>query len=63
MVEVYIISNPTDRSVVSAEPGGAVVFFPLPEGYQDLQFENGMLGEQYLEAPGGFVDTISVPPE
>jgi hypothetical protein len=34
----------------------------LPDGYQDLQFENGALGEQYLEAPGGFVDTTSVPP-
>jgi mono/diheme cytochrome c family protein len=62
VVEVYIISNPTDRSVVSAEAGGGVVFFPLPDGYQDLQFENGALGEQYLEAPGGFVDTTSVPP-
>lgn len=62
VVEVYIISNPTDQSIVSAEPGGGVVFFPLPEGYQDLQFEDGMLGGQYLEAPGGFVDTSSVPP-
>mgnify|MGYP001055407569 CR=1 FL=1 len=62
VVEVYIVSNPTDKSVVSAEAGGGVVFFPLPEGYQDLQFENGTLGEQYLEAPGGFVDTVSVPP-
>jgi mono/diheme cytochrome c family protein len=62
VVEVYIISNPTDRSVVSAEPGGGVVFFPLPDGYQDLQFENGTLGSEYLAAPGGFVDTMSVPP-
>jgi mono/diheme cytochrome c family protein len=62
VVEVYIISNPTDQSVISAEAGGGVVFFPLPDGYQELQFENGALGEQYLEAPGGFVDTTSVPP-
>jgi len=62
VVEVYIISNPTDQSVVSAEPGGPVVFFPLPAGYQDLQFEDGALGERYQEAPGGFVDTTSVPP-
>ncbi len=62
VVEVYIISNPTDRSIISAEPGGGVVFFPLPEGYQDLQFEDGVLGSEYLEAPGGFVDTSSVPP-
>ncbi len=62
VVEVYIVSNPTDKSVVSAEADGGVVFFPLPAGYQDLQFENGALGEQYLEAPGGFVDTVSVPP-
>mgnify|MGYP001052828099 FL=1 len=62
VVEVYIISNPTDQSVVSAEPGGPVVFFPLPAGYQNLQFEDGALGERYQEAPGGFVDTTSVPP-
>ena len=62
VTEIYIISNPTDRSIVSAEAGGAVAFFPLPEGYQDLTFGEGMLGEQYLEVPGGFVDTVSVPP-
>jgi mono/diheme cytochrome c family protein len=62
VVEVYIISNPTNQAVVSAEPGGPVVFFPLPEGYQNLQFENGTLGERYLETSGGFVDTTSVPP-
>ena len=62
VTEIYIISNPTDRSIVSEEAGGPVVFFPLPEGYQDLTFGEGMLGDQYLEVPGGFVDTVSVPP-
>ena len=62
VTEIYIISNPTDQSIVPEDAGGPVAFFPLPEGYQNLSFGEGMLGDQYLEVPGGFADTVSVPP-
>jgi len=62
VVEVYIVSNPTNLSIVPAESGEGVVFFPLPQGYTDLQFEEGVLGERFLEVPGGFMDTLTVQP-
>jgi mono/diheme cytochrome c family protein len=61
VMEFYIISNPTNLAIIPAETGGAVVFFPLPEGYTDLQLDSA-LGERYLETPGGFVDTVTVLP-
>jgi hypothetical protein len=62
VVELYIISNPTDRAVVAEEEGGPVVSFSLPEGATNLEFQDGTLGERFIETPGGFADTLRVPP-
>lgn len=62
VVEVFVISNPTNQAVVAAEEGGPVVSFPLPEGATNLQFQDGSLGDRYLETPDGFADTQSVRP-
>jgi hypothetical protein len=62
VIEVFIVSNPSTLSVVAAEEGGPVAFFPLPEGATNLQFQDGTLGERYLEMPGGFADTLTVEP-
>jgi mono/diheme cytochrome c family protein len=62
VVEVFVISNPTNKAVVAAEEGGPVVSFPLPEGATSLQFQDGSLGDRYLETPEGFADTQSVRP-
>jgi len=62
VVEVFIISNPTELAVVSSSEDGAVVTFPLPEGYTNLEFQDGELGNRYVEVPGGFADTMSVKP-
>jgi hypothetical protein len=62
VVEVFVISNPTDTAIVAAEPGGPVASFLLPEGATDLQFQDGVLGGRYLEIPGGFADTATVQP-
>jgi len=62
VVEVFVISNPTNKAVVAAEEGGGVVSFPLPEGATNLQFQDGSLGDRYLETPDGFADTQSVRP-
>jgi mono/diheme cytochrome c family protein len=62
VVEVFVISNPTDKAVVAAEQGGPVVAFPLPAGATNLQFQDGSLGDRYLETPEGFADTLSVRP-
>jgi mono/diheme cytochrome c family protein len=62
VVELYIISNPTNLAVIGEEPNGPVLTFTLPENAQDLQFQDGMLGERYVEIPGGFADTLTVRP-
>jgi hypothetical protein len=62
IVEVFVISNPTNKAIVAAEEGGAVVSFLLPEGAANLQFQDGSLGDRYLETPDGFADTLSVRP-
>ena len=62
VVEVFIISNPTNFAIVAEGPGGPVASFLLPEGATDLQFQDGVLGERYVEIPGGFADTTTVQP-
>ena len=39
-----------------------MVTFPLPAGYTNLQFQDGALGDRYLEVPQGFADTMTVKP-
>jgi len=62
VVELYVISNPSDKTLVASEPGGPVVHFTLPKGATNLQFQDGELGGRYLQTAEGFADTISVQP-
>jgi hypothetical protein len=62
VVEVFIISNPSNQAVIAPTEGGAVVTFPLPEGYTSLQFQDGALGGRYMEVSQGFADTTTVSP-
>jgi mono/diheme cytochrome c family protein len=62
VIELYLISNPTNKTVVPANPGDAVVTFTLPAGATNLQFQDGALGARYIETPGGFGDTSPVIP-
>jgi hypothetical protein len=62
VVEVFIISNPTNQTVVAPSEDGTVVTFPLPEGYSNLQFQEGAIGDPYVEVPQGFADTTPVSP-
>ena len=62
VVEVFIISNPSQQAVVAPAEGGSVVTFPLPTGYTNLQFQDGALGDRYVEVSQGFADTTPVNP-
>ena len=57
VIELWILSNLSDRTLVATEEGAPVVTYRLPEGATNLQFEDGVLGERYMETPGGFGDT------
>jgi len=62
VVELFIISNPSGKMVAAAEPGGAVLTFDLPEGASNLQFQEGALGDRYIQTEKGFGDTANIVP-
>ena len=62
VIEVFIISNPSKQAVVAPTADGTVVTFPLPQGYTNLQFEDGTLGDRYVEISQGFADRKTVNP-
>jgi len=62
VVELYIISNLGDRTLVADNEGEPTITFRLPEGATNLQFQDGALGERYVESEGGFGDTAVIRP-
>jgi mono/diheme cytochrome c family protein len=62
VVQLYVISNPTNNTVVGDSLGAPIVEFTLPEGASNLQFQDGALGERYIETQDGFADTFAVRP-
>ncbi len=54
VVELFIISNPTTQVVAPAAADRPALTFVLPEGAGDLQFQDGSLGERFVQTPGGF---------
>jgi mono/diheme cytochrome c family protein len=62
VVEMYIVSNPGDRIVVAQEEDQAVLRYDLPEGATNLQFQDGVVGERYVELEGGFGDLAVIRP-
>lgn len=62
VVEFFVFANMGNKTIVAAQPGQPVIEIPLPQGYQNLQFENGMLGGRFLQTAAGFGDTLPVPP-
>ncbi len=61
VIELYIISNPSDKTLV-AEPGKPTARFSLPKGASNLEFQDGALGGRYVQTPDGFGDTASISP-
>lgn len=62
IVEIFIFSNNGEATVVAGSPDQPTVFFPLPEGATAIEFEDGLLGQRYLETKDGFGDTVSISP-
>ncbi len=62
VVELYIISNPTNKVVVAPQAGQAVLTFDLPAGASNLQFQDSTIGQRYVQTPNGFGDTLGVQP-
>lgn len=62
VVEFIVITHPGTKAIVPAEKGGPVVKVVLPKGYSNLQFEQGTIGDRYIQTEDGFADTTSVTP-
>jgi hypothetical protein len=54
IVEMYVIQNPTDIVIVPLDDITPVVRFKLPAGAQNLQFEGGLLGREFIQLEDGF---------
>ncbi len=62
VIEFFVVANPGNKTVISAEKGGPVISVPLPKDYTNLQFEQSTLGERYSKTESGFADTQPVMP-
>jgi len=62
VIELYIMSNPTDKALVPEAEGQPTVRFTLPDGATNLEFQDGGLGDRYVQTSDGFGDTITVRP-
>ena len=64
--EGYSISNSGEQTYVGSEDpeiGERITLtFVLPDGAENLSFEESGLGERYVEVEGGFADTRPIPP-
>ncbi len=62
VVELLVLSNPSNFTVVPAGAGQSVYAVPLPEGASGLIFQEGALGARFVSTADGFGDTQPVLP-
>lgn len=62
VMELYIISNNSDKTIVPPERGQPLIRFSLPPDASALEFEEGSLGGRFLETPDGFGDAAPIRP-
>lgn len=62
VIHYLVINNPTERTIVAPGEGQPVVSFSLPEGFSNLQFENGVMGGRFMPTTDGFGDQVSILP-
>ncbi len=61
VIELWVISNSGDHTVVAA-PSRGIIEVSLPAGATDLAFEDGSMGDRYIQTADGFADTEPVLP-
>lgn len=62
LTELYIMSNPTDSTLVATEDSITTVSFPLPEDAVNLDIQDGVLGDRFVKTSEGFGDTAPIRP-
>jgi len=62
IAELIIISNLSNQVVVPTEANSPVLTYALPASATNLQFQDGILGQDFVETADGFGDLRPVPP-
>jgi mono/diheme cytochrome c family protein len=62
VIQLYILSNTGDKTVVGEAQGEPVIQFELPQNATNLDFQDGVLGVRYVETEKGFADTVPIRP-
>ena len=62
VIQLYIISNPTNMTLVPENAGDTTVDFALPEGAANLEIQDGVIGDRFITTQNGFGDTLAVRP-
>jgi len=62
VANLYIISNSSDKVVVAEGEGSPVLTYELPEGATNLIFEDGAIGDRFVDTGNGFGDLMNVGP-
>lgn len=62
VIHFLTVDNLSDKTIVPPAEGEPVVSFRLPQGFENLQFEEGVLGERFLPTADGFGDQARVTP-
>jgi mono/diheme cytochrome c family protein len=62
VVELFIISNPGNETIIASGEGQPVIDFPLPDGAANLEVQDGVLGGRYIITQDGLGDTLPIRP-
>ncbi|MFH2038862.1 MAG: c-type cytochrome [Chloroflexota bacterium] len=62
VIEIYILSNSSNKAVVADEQDQAILTYSLPDGASNLQFENGQIGNPFISTENGFGDPSTILP-
>ncbi len=62
VIHFLTVDNLSDKTIVPPAEGEPVVSFRLPQGFENLQFEEGVLGGRFLPTADGFGDQARVVP-
>ena len=62
VAELILVTNPTNLVVAAEQEGQPTIEIPLPEGAQNLQFEDDGLGNTFIETENGFGDLRPIQP-
>lgn len=62
VIELYVISNPTQKTIVASGPDQPVLDFYLPPGAENLEIQDSELGDRIVRTNQGLGDTYPIYP-